>query len=412
MSMKGDSIVITGIGAVSPYGVGTEALLKALRTGEMQRCTTNGEAASDKDSCELYVMKVGAWNPAELLGKRGLQYLRPSTQYLFAASLLALQHAGLDDPKPDPDDIGIVVGSNLAGLQSITQYDLTAVTEGPQYVSPMEAPNTLANAPASHLAIRVQARAFNTTVASGQCAGFDALGYASKMLREKRTRYVIVGGVEELNPRVMWVYRHADVLPAERPEDAGLPYHPESTGWIPSEGAAVLILEQKADALARGVRPLAELAAWTSTFALSKETGKRSAALERAAWQVLTAAGRTPDELDLIVSGANGLSSQDQAEALAFSRLLADRPAVPVLPVKETLGESYGAGGIFQTLAAIGVLQNEEIPPSYRLVSDTASLVPNREATPWINHQTASVLLTSQDLFGASSAVVLTRCGE
>lgn len=414
MSKQAETIAITGIGAVSAYGLGAEAIWAALNNREVRKTRLPQEVSGE--TAELYGFPVGDWNPAELLGKRGLQFLRPSTKYLHAATLLALADANLNAPLPEPDEVGIVVGSNLAGLQSITEYDWTAVTEGPQYVSPMEAPNTLANAPASHLAIRVQARAFNTTIASGQCAGFDALGYASKMLREKRARFVIVGGVEEINQRVLWVYRNAGVLPSERPELAGRPFQQDSTGWLPAEGSAVLILERKEDAEKRGAPIKAEWMSWSSANSLAAEPEKRYDALERACRNALAAAGISPQHVSLVVSGANGLVAQDQAEKIALRNLFAEHPDVAVLAIKEWLGESYGASGLFQALAAVCALSQQAIPPSYRLAraeaAATTALDLQPEADPWPDGSRAKVLLVSQDLFGAASAIVLAGTQE
>lgn len=198
-------IVITGMGAVSPFGLGVEALWSALEQGERRGTALEQGEPGDQPVLGL---KVGEWQPADLLGRRGLQYLHPSAKFLLGASLLALQQAGLADGGTQPDELGVTIGCNLVGLQAIADYDYTAITEGPHYVSPMEAPNTLANAPASHLAIRLKARALNTTIASGQCAGLDALGYAAKVVRDGRARQVVAGGVEELSPAALWVYRN------------------------------------------------------------------------------------------------------------------------------------------------------------------------------------------------------------
>jgi 3-oxoacyl-[acyl-carrier-protein] synthase II len=406
-----DPIVITGIGAVTAFGLGAEVVWSALEQGESRRVALVDEEAHA--SSPTPGMKVGDWKPADVLGKRGLQYLRPSAQFLLGASVLALEGAKLAEPMLDPNELGIVISSNLSGLQSISNYDYTAVNEGPQYVSPMEAPNTLANAPASHLAIRLHARALNTTIATGQCGGFDAIGYAAKALRERRARYVVVGGVEELNPRVLWVYRNAKVLPDERAEDAGHPFDRNSTGWLPSEGAAVLILERLSDALSRGIRPLAELVAWSSAFAPSNILEKRAMVLQRTAIQALSAGHLTPRDVNVVASGASGLAKQDQVEALALHNLLAENPGAYITAVKGTLGESYGASGIFQVLSTIGMINRGIIPPTVGL-KQQSSAVPSlhslsAEVQTWSGSQRGTVLLTSQDLFGSTSAVVL--CG-
>ena len=406
-------IVITGMGAVSPFGLGVEAIWSALVQGERRETALeSGEPGAQP----VWGVKVGEWQPADLLGKRGLQYLRPSAQFLLGASLLAQQKAGLADGGTSPDELGITVGCNLVGAQSVTDYDYTAITAGPHDTSPMEAPNTLANAPASHLAIRLKARALNTTIASGQCAGLDALGYAAKMVRDGRAKQVVAGGVEELSPTVLWVYRNAHVLGNGSKEDAGRPFDAESSGWLPGEGAAAVMLERKADALARGARPLAELAGWSSSFAPSELPEKRAEVLQRVARQALASAGLLPADVDVVVAGANGLDWQDQAEALALQDLLAKNERFSVTAVKGTIGEIYGASGLFQTLAAVCMIEHGVIPPTLGGARERLAPAPVRgllrEVRSWSRSRSGTALLLAQDLFGSTSAVVLRGCGE
>lgn len=425
-------IVITGMGAVSPFGLGVEAFWSALERGERLQGQPLVPEASGEGNQSVWGVKVGTWQPADLLGKRGLQYLRPSAQFLLGASLLALRKAGLavggdGAGRTNPDELGIAVGCNLVGIQSVTDYDYTAITAGPHDTSPMEAPNTLANAPASYLAIRLKARALNTTIASGQCAGLDALGYAAKVVRDGRTRQVVVGGVEELSPAALWVYRNAQVLACacdhagghqDRRDGSmdrvGRPFDEESTGWLPSEGAAVVMLERKVDALARGTRPLAELAGWSSAFASSQRLEKRASALKRAGQQALEAAGMSPEDVDVVVAGASGLRAQDQAEAMALHDLFGQHTRVAVTAIKGTLGETYGASGLFQALAAVCMLDSGVVPPTVERECQHLAQSPIyglvREVRPWPKSRRGTTLLLAQDLFGSTSAVVLRGC--
>jgi 3-oxoacyl-[acyl-carrier-protein] synthase II len=409
MSTSSHSIVITGVGAISAIGDTAEATWAALEAGRSARAPLRGVAG--QAACGAYVVD---WRPEEVLGPRRLQFMRPSARYLCGAALLALREAGLAAEPPDPDDLGIVVSTNLAGLESITSYDWTAANEGPQYVSPMEGPNTLTNAPASHLAIRIQARALNTTIASGQCAGLDGLGYACRMLHDGRARYVVVGGVEELSPAVLGVYGAMHVLPRERPCDAGRPFDAASTGWLPGEGAAALVLETRSSALERGARPLATVEGWSSTFAPG-EPAAGADGLARAIDGALRASGLGPEAVDLVMAGASGERGQDATEALALQRVFGKcRPDVPVCAVKGALGETYGAGGTFQAVAAVGALARATIPASAGLEHQPAGdpLLPGLQpgARSWPRRTESAVLLTARDLFGSTSAVLLQGC--
>lgn len=423
-------IVITALGAVSPFGLGVEPIWSALQQGERRgkpleniwSASPQGEhrgTGSEQEEAgnqPLWGMQVGDCQLVNLLGKRGFQYLRSGTKFLLGASILAMQEARLAEGDADPDELGITIGSNLAGFQSMVDYDYTAITEGPHYTSPMEAPNTLANAPASHLAIRLKARALNTTMASGQCAGLDALGYAAKTVKDGRARQIIAGGVEELSPAALWVYLNSQALSGGRLEDAGLPFDAASTGWLPSEGAAVVVLERKVDAQARGARSLAELAGWSSAFAPSQAPEKRSSVLARTAKQALHAAGLTANDVDVVIAGASGLHIQDQAEALALHALLAENPHVCVVGVKGTLGETYGASGLFQALAAVCIIEHGIVPPTVGSSHQRSATHPVNglltEARTWSKSKQGTILLLAQDLFGSTSAVVLRGCQE
>lgn len=413
MSKYDGPIVITGMGAVSPFGLGVDPIWSALRQNERLAGPLEPER---EDAQPVSGLKVGALQLANLLGKRGLQYLRPSTQFLLGASVLAMQEAALSDGRADPDALGITVGSNLAGLQSMANYDYTAITEGPHYVSPMDAPNTLANAPASHLAIRLKARALNTTIASGQCAGLDALGYAAKMVRDGRAHQIVAGGVEELSPAALWVYRNSDALASGNIENAGRPFDDASTGWLISEGAAVAVLERKDAALDRGARPLAELVGWSSAFSPSSNPEKRSNTLKRAARQALTTAGLSPEDIDVVVAGANGLRSHDQAEALALRDLLANNKKASVTAIKGIIGETYGASGLFQALAAVRMIEQGIVPPTSKREDQHFTTIPFNglltQARSWPESRQGTTLLLAQDLFGSTSAVVLRGCPE
>ena len=417
-------IVITAMGAISPFGYGVEAVWSALKQGErggapletVWSALQQGERPEtpDKPGEPVWGMQVDSSQLVALLGKRGLQYWRTGTKFLLGASVLAMQEARLASEDMNPDELGITIGSNLVGFQSMVDYDYTAITEGPHYTSPMEAPNTLANAPASHLAIRLKARALNTTIASGQCAGLDALGYAAKMVRDGRARQVIAGGVEELSPAALWVYLNAHAVSGGSLKDAGLPFDETSTGWLPSEGAAVVVLEQKMDAQARGARPLAELAGWSSAFAPSQTLERRAAVLQRTACQALDAAGVSPEQIDVVVSGASGLKAQDQAEALALCGLLAQNTHASITAIKGTLGESYGASGLFQALAAVCMIDHGFLVPTVVRNEQSSAILPVKglltEARPWSGNKQGTVLLLTQDLFGSTSAVVLRGC--
>lgn len=410
-------IVITGMGAVSPWGLGVEPLWEAVTQAARQPISLSlDQELGESEQQTAWGQSVGELSLADLLGRRGLQYMHPGTQYLLAASTLATRQAVLTGDAVDASALGIVIGSSLAGLRTMINYDYTAITEGPHYVSPMDAPNMLDNAPASHLAIRLKAQALNTTIASGQCAGLDALGYAAKMLRDGRARQVVTGGVEGMSESRLSVYQHAHVL-ADGPSDlVGRPFASTSSGWLLSEGAAAVVLESLASAQARDARPLAELAGWSSGFAPQATLEKRASVLHRTAHRALERAGVSPSEVDVVLAGAGGLPAQDQAEASALRTLLGNDTHAAITAIKGAIGETGGANGAFQALMSLCMLEHGTIPPTATASGQPLAELPGSglctDARPWPNSAHGTLLLLAQDLFGSTSAVVLRACGK
>jgi 3-oxoacyl-[acyl-carrier-protein] synthase II len=400
--MSNDPVVVTAIGTVNAFGHDVQVLWDALERGDAPVTDISSMAG-----CPAAGMRVGPWPREALLGKRGLQFLSQGTQFLLGAAVLARNGAGLGERIPAPDDIGAVISTNLAGLASIAQFDLTTVMDGPTFCSPMEAPNTLANAPASHLAIKMHARALSATVSSGQCGGLDAIGYACRALQKGRATHILLGGVEELNPWVLALYKSMGCLP-EDTDRAGRPFDGDAAGWLPGEGAAVMVLERQSTALARGARSLARLSGWGSSVVMPERLTDRIVGVRQAALGALAEASVDPSAVGLVVAGAGGVPVLDGAEAGALAQLVPDRP---VCAIAGALGQTYGAAGIFQAVAAVGALQRRTVPATarYRAQSNAAPALGDIKpgSRSWDCGPGATVLLTSHDLVGVSSAVVV-----
>ncbi|QED47023.1 beta-ketoacyl-[acyl-carrier-protein] synthase family protein [Cytobacillus dafuensis] len=393
MHKNQESIVITGMGIVSPLGMNIDSFWDSLESGISSRTITKIEDKFGKEY-SFWTHKINDWDQQSLLGKRGLQYLQPSTQYLLGASILALDNAGLPMEELESEDLGVVIGSNFSGMYMTWEYDYTAQTKGPKYVSPMQAPNTLVNSPASHLALKIKSKASNTTISSGQCAGLDAIGYGLKLLQKNQAKYVLVGGTEEINESIAWYYKKSGLVTEELDQNMGRPYDETSEGVVPGEGAAVLVMERYSDAIQRNASILAEVSSWSSAFS-KMSVSERGTGLDKAMKKALKKSGNTPGDVKLILSGANGLRTLDSSEEVSIYNMFSEN-SVPVSSIKSVLGELSGANGVFQMAAAIGVLSRNKLPVLHL-----------NETNHWETSKGDCILLTEQDLFGSSSAVVV-----
>lgn len=188
---------------------------------------------------------------AELIGSRGLKYLTEATKLSLAASIMAKKHAGLGDIPAERG--GVTLATNLASISHVTEFDLTALQEGVNNVSPMQGPNLLLNAPASRLGIHHKLSGYNTTITSGRVGGLDALEFAYHSIVKGEVDVCIVGGVEEKSQYYLDWFKQAGLVTDANQEQI-------------NQGAGVLILESRGHAEARGAQIYGEICDFSALF--------------------------------------------------------------------------------------------------------------------------------------------------
>ena len=345
--------MITGLGAVSAYGLGADELWRGILAG--RSCVAPAAPALEDLPAipAIPASAIAAFSARDVLGK-GLRGVCRESQLLLAATLFARRDAGLADSpvaREGRDGVvardaeGVFAGTRWAGLEDYLHFHLERSIWGPEKVSPTRGPNTGFNAPASHVSIRYDLQGPNLTFASRTSASLDAIGHAADWIRKQRVKIVYAGGIESLSyPRV----RH--LLASGQPiAEAARPFDARRTGATPGEGAVIVVLEDAEHARARGARILAEVGAWAMAF--------EPAQPDRAARRVLRAAGPA----DAIFGAGSGDRALDAWEAAAIA---ADHAEVPVCAVKGAAGEWEGASGALQVLAASRALADGVVPPT------------------------------------------------
>lgn len=403
------SIVITGVGVLSPVGTGKDPYWNALFHGAA------GFRPISLFDTSPFSVRTGAeitdFDPLSLLGKKGLRDLDRSTRLLCSAAKLALEDSRLAVTDQNTSDIGVSAGTTFGSLHSISQFDRSGLIEGPRAVNPSQFPNTVLNSPASQVSIRFKIKGFNSTISTGFCAGIDAVSYAADSIQLNRAKAVLAGGVEELCEETLLLFQTLGLLsgrdgsaPQCRPFDAG------RNGTILGEGAAILVLEQEEHATSRGGDILARVLGWGNCFDPFSDHSfdGAGAGLEFAVQQALRNASLVPENIDYVCSGANSTSGLDRMETRVVKKVFGQHArTVPVSAIKSMIGESYSASGAMALAAAVGALQKGIIPPTvnYREKDPDCDLdyVPGSAREADLRH----VLVLASDPYGANSAVVL-----
>jgi 3-oxoacyl-[acyl-carrier-protein] synthase II len=403
------NVVVTGVGVLAPSGIGKKEYWEGLFQGRSGFSTIS---LFDTSPFHVHIAgEIQAFDPAGLLGKKGLRTLDRSTRLLSAASLLAIEDARVDMTDKNTHSTGISIGTTFGSLSSISQFDRDGLKEGPKYVNPSHFPNTVINSPASQASIRFNIKGFNTTISTGFCASLDAIAYGSDFIRLKRADTVLAGGVEELCEETFrGFYRLGCLSGTDGSPPICCPFDMRRNGTILAEGAAVLVLEDKNHATARGAPILAHILGYASAFDPLSEMTFRDAGtgLRNAILLALKDASVTPDEIDYVSSGANATRGLDRMETDVLKEVFGNSAKeVPVSSIKSMIGETFSASGALSLSSVVGALVHGFIPPTlqYETKDPECDLdyVPNKGRQQTIE----KALVISSDPYGNNTAIVL-----
>jgi 3-oxoacyl-[acyl-carrier-protein] synthase II len=357
-------IVITGAGVISSIGVGVAEFERALYAGE----SGVGPSQMFGDSAATASMsaEVRNFSPQPWLGNKGIRVLDRVARLLSVAAHMALCGSNLaraDAGEADPE-LGIVWGTMLGSVHSIASFDWSGLVDGPNYVNPMDFPNTVINSAAGQAAIKFKLGGVNSTLCAGGASGLYALHYAAEFLRLGRARVLLAGGAEELSEESFLGFRKSGYA---SPSGCPRPFDPQRDGAVLGEGAVLLVLESEETARERGSLPWAEISGFgsahdahsTRAFLLRAEGA--TAAIQMA----MEAAEIEPAQVACVISAGSGSPLGDEMESRALSNVFGARlEEIPVAAPKASVGETLGAAGAFGALLAVLALRRQSAPPT------------------------------------------------
>jgi 3-oxoacyl-[acyl-carrier-protein] synthase II len=350
-------VVVTGAGVISPLGAGIDEFERRLYAGQSALMPSAQFAVAT--TAELIDFQPQTW-----LGNKGVRVLDRTARLLCVATHMALCHAGIASPVPAEDalELGLVYGTMFGSMRSIAAFDLSSLTEGPSYVSPMEFPNTVISSPGGQAAIKYGLRGVNSTICAGAASALNALNCAAEFIRFGRARAVLAGGVEELCEEALHSFRYRGLL---SPSGALRPFAAEGAtdqiGTALGEGSALWMIEDEASAAARGATPLLEVCG----FGEAQDSAPTAECAEVAMRQALKNSAIGPEQIACVIATAGGNPAGDEAEARALSAVFGPRLRdIPVCAPKAALGETMGASGALAAVIAGLSLMRQSVPPT------------------------------------------------
>ena len=361
-------LVITGMGAVTPIGVGVPAYWQALTAG---KCGIGRITRFDASDLPVQIAaELKDFDPAAYMPKTLARTMDPFMQYAFVAAEEALGDSGLDIAA-DPDRVGIVMGTAMDGVTTVAGTQ--AAYDAGKRVGPRFVPMTIGNIAAAQISIAHGITGPSMTLNTACSAGGDAIMTAAMLLRTGEADAVLaVGGESILCPIVVAGLSQAHALSRRNddPEQACRPFDADRDGFVIGEGGGALILETEEHARARGAHIYAELAGYANTADAHHVTaphpeGAGAAACMRRA---LKRAGLQPSDIGYINAHGTSTGLGDIAETQAVKAVFGGREsAPPVSSTKSMTGHLMGAGGITESIACILAIRDGILPPTLHL---------------------------------------------
>ena len=402
--------MVTGMGIISPLGLDVATTWDGIVNG---RSGVDFITAFDPEGFDThFAAEVKGFDPEDYLDRKEARRMDRFAQFAAVAAQQACSQAGLKKGSVDPYRVGVIIGSGIGGIGTLSQQHEILLARGPKRVSPFLIPMMLGDMASAQVSMVTGSMGANYCAVSSCSSGADALGQAWAMIRRGQEDIVLAGGSEA--PVVPVAVAGFNALRAlsrfnEDPAKASRPFDMNRDGFVMGEGAAVLVLESEERANRRGVAALGELRGYAATsdayhLVEPMESGESAA---RAMSKALEEAGIDPSEVDYVNAHGTSTPLNDRHETKAIKSALGeDAYRVPLSSTKSMTGHLLGSGGALEACFCILAMEHSIIPPTINLNDPDPEC--DLDYTP--NHarsQELNVTLSNSFGFGGHNSVLV-----
>ena len=407
-------VVVTGLGMISPLGIGNEPTWQGLIEGRSGIGRITKFDVSDY-ACQI-AGEVRGFKPEDFIEKKEVKKSDTFIHYAVAAAQMAADDAKLDTSKEDEDRVGVIIGSGIGGLPLIEEMHKKVLERGPSRISPFFIPGLIVNLASGHISIRFNARGPSSAPATACATGAHAIGDAMKVIRHDEADVMFAGGSEAVISALAvggFAAMRALSTRNDEPERASRPWDAQRDGFVMGEGAGVLILEEREHAIARGANIYCELTGYgmTSDAYHITSPAEDGSGMARVMNRALKDAGLAAADIDYINAHGTSTVVGDRTETLAIKTVFGELAyKVAISSTKAMTGHLLGAAGGLESAIAAMVLRTGILPPTinYENPDPECDLdyVPNQARTiEGIRH----VLSNSFGFGGTNATLIFSR---
>lgn len=408
--MNGRRVAVTGLGVVSPIGNDVPSFWKSVRAGK------SGIAPITLvDTSDLAVKIAGEvknFDPTLRLEAKEAKKMDRFSQFAVCAAMEAIDDAGLKSGDFDPERTGVCLGTGQGGSRSIEESIERLVERGPSRVPPMTMVKVLANFGAANIAIYTGAVGPCQCIVTACAAGTDAIGTGMRWIRDGSCDVVFAGGSEASIVRIcISSFSMIQALSTrnDEPERASRPFDRDRDGFVMSEGAGILVLEDFDRAVARGARIYCELAGFGTTCDAHHLTAPdpEGRGVARAMKLAIADAGLRPEDIDYVSAHGTSTPMNDPIETKAIRNAFGDHAAkLKISSLKSMTGHCIGAAGAIESIATIKGIQEGFVPPTINL--DNPDEACDLDYVPWKGIEMPIRAAVKNSIgFGGQNAVVV-----
>ena len=361
-------VVVTGIGMISPLGIGNDATWQGLIEGRsgIGRITKFDPSAF---ACQI-AGEVRGFEPEKWIEKKEVKKSDTFIHYAVAAAQMAVDDAGLEMAKEDGDRVGVVIGSGIGGLPLIEEMHQKMMERGPSRISPFFIPGLIVNLASGQISIRFGARGPNSAPATACATGAHAIGDACRIIQRDEADVMFGGGSEAvISPLAVGGFAAMRALSTRNddPERASRPWDADRDGFVMGEGAGVVMLEERERAMARGARIYCEVTGYgmSSDAYHITSPAEDGSGMMRVMQRALKDAGLNPSDIEYINAHGTSTPVGDKTETVAIKRVFGDHAyKLAVSSTKSMTGHLLGAAGGIESAITAMAMKTGIIPPT------------------------------------------------
>ncbi|MEZ4846910.1 MAG: beta-ketoacyl-ACP synthase II [Bdellovibrionota bacterium] len=368
MSGNRRRVVVTGMGIISPIGIGNDANLASLKEGK------SGVGLITRFDTTNFDTKIAAevkdFDPKQFIEPKSIKQMDTFIQYALAGTKMAMEQSGLKIDESNAERVGVVVGAGLGGLPEIEETHKKVLERGPGRISPFFIPRLIANLAPGQISIVYGAKGPNMSIVTACTTGTHSIGEAYRMIQRDEADAMIAGGCEAtITPLCVGGFSAMRALSErnDEPTRASRPFDLNRDGFVVGEGAGILILEELESAQKRGAKIYAELVGYGSSGDASHITSPSEGGegAQRCMKNALRDAGLNPDQIVHINSHGTSTPIGDKFETMAIKSVFGSHAKkIKVNSTKSMTGHLLGAAGGVEAVFSVMAIHHNFVPPT------------------------------------------------